>query len=339
MQAMRWSPASTWTDPALAKNNKNQKRKNIMKAVRIHDFGGTNVMQIEEIPTPSPGRGEVLIKVCAASVNPIDYKMRSGEVKPPGMTMPVTLGRDISGVVENVGSEVSRFKAGDDVYALLDRDHGGYAEFVVATSETVAPKPASVDHIHAAAVPLAAITAWQGLFDHGKLKTGERVLIHGAAGGVGHFAVQFAKIRGAHVIATARGEDHDLLRQLGADEVIDYRRERFEDRAGEVDLVLDLVAGDTQKRSWKALRKGGRMVSTLQAPSKSEGAKREARGESFMAQPNRSELEEIGRLIDDGKVQVIVQESLPLNQVKRAHECIETEHVRGKLVLEVAGAG
>jgi NADPH:quinone reductase-like Zn-dependent oxidoreductase len=310
-----------------------------MKAVQIHDFGSANVMQIEEIPTPNPGPGEVLIKVRAASVNPIDYKMRSGEVKPAGMTMPLTLGRDVSGVVENVGRDVTRYKAGDDVYALLDRDHGGYAEFAVARSETVAHKPSSVDHIHAAAVPLAAITAWQGLFDHGKLKTGEQVLIHGAAGGVGHFAVQFAKNRGAYVIATARAEDHDLLQQLGADEVIDYKSERFEDRVSEVDLVLDLVAGDTQKRSWSALRKGGRMVSTLQAPSKADGAKRDAKGELFIAQPNRAELEEIGRLIDDGKVQVIVQQTLPLNQVRRAHEYIENEHVRGKLVLEVAGAG
>jgi NADPH:quinone reductase-like Zn-dependent oxidoreductase len=234
---------------------------------------------------------------------------------------------------------VTDLKEGDDVFALLDRDHGGYAEFVVAKSDSVAPKPQKLDHIHAAAVPLAAITAWQGLFDHGKLKAGERVLIHGAAGGVGHFAVQFAKIRGAHVIATARAEDHELLLGLGADEVIDYVNEWFEDHAGNVDLVLDLVAGDTQKRSWKSLRRGGRMVSTLQAPSKADGALREAKGESFMARPNRGELEEIGRLIDEGKVKVIVEQTMPIRDVRRAHEFIENAHVRGKLVLEVAPAG
>jgi NADPH:quinone reductase-like Zn-dependent oxidoreductase len=280
----------------------------------------------------------VLIKVLAASVNPVDYKMRSGEFKPPGMTMPMTLGRDIAGIVESVGRDVTRLKVGDDVYALLDRDHGGYAEFVVVKADYVAQMPASADYIHAAAVPLAAITAWQGLFDHGKLHTGERVLIHGAAGGVGHFAVQFAKDRGAHVIATGRAEDRDLLRRLGADEVIDYQNERFEDRVSNVDLVLDLVAGDTQKRSWKSLKKGGRMVSTLQAPSPQEGASRGATGESFMAKPDRNALEEIGHMIDDGKVRIIVDQTLPLEAVRRAHQVIENEHVRGKLVLEVVTA-
>ncbi len=310
-----------------------------MKAVRIHDFGGAEVLKVEEVPTPSPGQGEVLIKVLAASVNPVDYKMRSGEFKPIGLTLPRTLGRDVSGVVATVGGNVSRLKVGDSVFALLDRDHGGYAEFVVAQSESVAPKPAKVDHVHAAAVPLAAITAWQGLFDHGMLRAGERVLIHGAAGGVGHFAVQFARERGAHVIATSRADDHALLRRLGAEEVIDYENERFEDRVHDVDLVLDLVAGETQQRSWKALKKGGRMVSTLTPPSAMDGAPKDARGEAFMAQPNRGELEEIGRLIDSGRVQVIVQKTLPLSAVRRAHEFMEHEHMRGKVVLEVAAAG
>lgn len=307
-----------------------------MKAVRIHEFGGADVMHIDDIPTPQPGRAEVLIKVLAASVNPVDYKMRSGQFKPPGMAMPATLGRDIAGIVEGVGRGVSRLKVGDSVYALLDRDHGGYAEFVVVNADLVALKPSSIDYVHAAAVPLAAITAWQGLFDHGKLKTGERVLIHGAAGGVGHFAVQFAKERGAHVIATARADDHEMLLKLGADEVIDYQNERFEDRVSNVDLVLDLVAGDTQRRSWKSVRKGGRMVSTLQAPSKAEGASQDAKGEAFMAKPDRRALEEIGHLIDERKVRVIVDQTLPMEDVQRAHEYIEHEHVRGKLVLEVA---
>lgn len=309
-----------------------------MKAVRIHDFGGADVMHIDDVPTPQPGRGEVLIKVLAASVNPVDYKTRSGEFKPPGMTMPATLGRDIAGIVEGVGRDVTRISVGDDVYALLDRDHGGYAEFVVAKADYVALMPESIDYVHAAAVPLAAITAWQGLFDHGKLRSGERVLIHGAAGGVGHFAVQFAKERGAYVVATARSEDRDVLRKLGADEVIDYRNERFEDRVNNIDLVLDLVAGDTQRRSWKSLKKGGRMVSTLQAPAPQEGAPGGATGEAFMAKPDRRALEEIGHLIDDGKVRIIVDQTLPLESVRRAHQVMENEHVRGKLVLEVATA-
>ena len=309
-----------------------------MKAVRIHSFGSADVMQLEEIPKPEPGKGEVLIKVWAASVNPVDYKMRSGEFKPIGMMMPLTLGRDVSGTVEAVGCDVTDLKIGDEVYALLDRKHGGYAEFVATTCEGVALKPGSIDHIHAAAVPLAATTAWQGLFDHGRLKAGERVLIHGAAGGVGHFAVQFAKDRGAYVIATARSEDGDLLRQLGADEIIDSRNEHFEERAHNVDLVLDLVAGEMQQRSWKALKAGGRIISTLQPPSQVEAARHRAEGEAFMAEPNSEELAEIGRLIDSGKVRVIVQQTLPLHEVRRAHEHMEHEHMRGKMVLAVGDA-
>jgi NADPH:quinone reductase-like Zn-dependent oxidoreductase len=308
-----------------------------MKAVRIHSFGSTDVMRVEEIEAPRPKGGEVLIRVCASSVNPVDFKMRSGEFKIPGARMPMTLGRDVSGIVEAVGDGVSGINVGDEVFALLDADHGGYAEFVLARADTVAPKPSSIDHAHAAAVPLAAITAWQGLFDHGHLKRGERVLIHGAAGGVGHFAVQFAKNEGAYVFATARGEDARLLRSLGADEVIDYQNERFEDRVHDVDLVLDLVAGETQKRSWKSLKKGGRLVSTLMAPSKTEAAKAGAKGDHFMASPNREDLKDIARMIDDGEIQVIVQETMPLNEVRHAHNVLEHEHVQGKLVLEVAG--
>ena len=308
---------------------------NTMKAVRIHDFGSADVLRMEDVPMPHPKAGEVLIKVLAASVNPMDYKTRSGEFKPPGMTMPVTLGRDIAGMVESVGRDVPGLDVGDDVFALLDRDQGGYAEYVIAKSNSVAPKPKSIDYVHAAAVPLAAITAWQGLFDHGKLKAGERVLIHGAAGGVGHFAVQFAKNRGAEVIATGSAVDHDLLRWLGADEVIDYKNERFEDRVSDADLVLDLVAGDTQRRSWKALKKDGRMVSTLQVP-KLDQALQEAKVKAFLAQPNRQQLKQIGQQIDEGKVRVVVQQTLPLEEVRRAHEFMETEHVCGKVVLEVA---
>ena len=308
-----------------------------MKAVRIHSFGSPDVMQVDEIEAPRPKRGEVLIRVCASSVNPVDFKTRSGEFKMPGAHMPITLGRDVSGVVEAVGPGVSGIEVGDQVFTLLDADHGGYAEFVPARADAVAPKPSSIDHAHAAAVPLAAITAWQGLFDHGHLKRGERVLIHGAAGGVGHFAVQFAKNEGAYVYATARGEDADLLRSLGADEVIDYQNERFEDRVRDVDVVLDLVAGETQKRSWRSLKKGGRLVSTLTPPSKSDAAKAGAKGDHFMASPNREQLEEIARMIDDGEVQVIVQETMPLNEARHAHNVLEHEHVQGKLVLEVAG--
>lgn len=311
----------------------------VMKAVRIHTFGGPEVLRLEDLPIPAPAPDEVLIKVEAAGVNPVDYKIRSGEFKPIGLQTPLTLGRDVSGVVEQTGARVEHLSAGDQVYALLDRDHGSYAEYVLARAADVVRKPDRLDHLHAAAVPLASMTAWQGLFDHGRLQPGERVLIHGASGGVGHFAVQFAKDRGAYVIATARGEDADLLRTWGADEVIDYRAEKFDERVRDVDLVLDLVAGETQQRSWRCLRPGGRLVSTLQPPSEAEAVRHHAKGEAFMVEPNGGQLEAIGRLIDAGKVSVFVQQTFPLPDVRQAHDYLENEHVRGKVVLAVPAAG
>lgn len=301
----------------------------------MHGFGGPEVLAVEEIPRPSPAAGEVLIRVRAASVNPVDFKIRSGEIRPAGFHLPATPGRDVSGVVEAIGPGVSGLAVGDPVYALLDRDHGGYAEFAVARSDAVAAKPKTIDHIRAAGVPLAATTAWQGLFDHGRLQAGERVLIHGAAGGVGHFAVQFAKDRGAYVIATAHIEDHELLRTLGADEVIDYRTERFEGRARDIDLVFDLVAGETQERSWNVLRDGGRLVSTLRPPSAEAAERHHGRGEVFEAQPDGRELAAITKLIEDGKVSVFVQRILPLGEAARAQQQLEGAHIRGKIVLTV----
>jgi NADPH:quinone reductase-like Zn-dependent oxidoreductase len=306
-----------------------------MKAVRMHSFGGPDVLTLEELPKPTPGPHEVLIRVEAAGVNPVDCKTRSGEFKPAGLQLPLTLGLDISGVVEEVGRDVFGQKVGNEVYAMLGPGHGAYAEYVAANYDSIVPKPANLDHLHAAAVPLAASTAWQGLFDHGKLKAGERVLIHGAAGGVGHFAVQFAKDRGACVIATGRAEDRDLLRKWGADEVIDYTRERFEDRARDIDLVFDLVAGETQQRSWNVLKEGGRIISTLQPPSLTEAALHHAKGEAFMVESNRDELAQIGRMIDEGRVSVFLQQAFPITEARRAHDHMEHEHVRGKVVLAV----
>lgn len=306
-----------------------------MKAVRIHSFGGPDMLTFDDVPKPRPGAHEVLIRVEAAGVNPLDYKIRSGDFKPIGLQLPLTLGRDVSGVVEEVGRDVFGQYVGEEVFALLDRAQGAYAEYVVAKYDSVVSKPATLDHVHAAAVPLAASTAWQGLFDHGKLKSGERVLIHGAAGGVGHFAVQFAKDRGAYVIATGRAEDRDLLRKWGADDVIDYKSEPFEERARDIDLVFDLVAGETQERSWSVLKNGGRIVSTLQPPSQTEAMRHHARAEAFMVEPNRDELAQIGRMIDDGRVSVFIQQTFPITEASRAHAHMEREHVRGKVVLAV----
>jgi NADPH:quinone reductase-like Zn-dependent oxidoreductase len=296
------------------------------------------VLELEDVLKPRPERDEVLIKVHAVSVNPVDFKLRSGAFKPPGTVPPLTLGRDVSGVVESVGTGVTQVKPGDEVYALLDFAHGGYAEYAIAPAAGTARKPRTLDHTGAAAVPLAATTAWQGLIDHGHLQAGERVLIHGAAGGVGLFALQFAKVRGAYAIVTAAREDTKLLRDLGADEVIDYQKTRFEDAVHDVDLVFDLIGGDTQRRSWAVIKDGGRMVSTLTPPSPQEAAKRHAQAAHFMAKPDARQLQEFTRLIDAGKVLVVVQETLLLEDVQRAHEKLEHGHTRGKIVLEVQEA-
>lgn len=304
-----------------------------MKAVRIYSFGGPEVLQVEDVPRPEPGEGEVLIRVRAASVNPVDYKMRQGGYRRAKIELPATLGRDVSGTVEAVGPGAGGVRVGEDVYAFLGARGGGYAEYAIARAGEVARKPARLDEVHAAAVPLAGETAWQALFDHGRLEPGERVLIHGAAGGVGHLAVQFAKVRGARVIATGRGGDAELLRTLGADEVIDADAERFEDRVRDIDLVIDLVGGEIQQRSWPVLKDGGRLVSTLAEPSPDEARAKRAKGVVFMAEPRAEQLAEMARLFDDGKVRVEVETVLPLAEARRAHERLERQLTRGKVVL------
>lgn len=309
-----------------------------MKAIRMHTVGGADVLRVDEVPQPQPGANEVLIKVCAAGVNPVDTKIRSGEFRPPHLELPLTLGRDVSGTVAAVGTESaeSSVQVGDQVYAYLEAHSGAYAEYAVATISELAAKPRSLDHVHAAAVPLAATTAWQGLFDQGRLKKGERVLIHGGAGGVGHFAVQFAKHAGATVIVTASEQDEGLLRELGADRVIDYHQERFENESGDVDLVLDLVAGETQERSWRVVKPRGRLISTLSPPSMTKAAALQADARSFLAEARADELTEITRLIDAGDVSVVVSSSVPLAEARLAHEKLEQQHTQGKIVLRVA---
>jgi NADPH:quinone reductase-like Zn-dependent oxidoreductase len=310
---------------------------NFMKAIRIHSFGDPDVLTLEDMPRPTPADGEVLIRVKAASVNPVDYKIRSGHYKKRDIQLPTTLGRDVAGIIEAEGRGVAGFKPGDEVYAFLGSESGGYAEYAIAKENEVAPKPERLDFVGAAAVPLAAETAWQALFDHGGLQAGERVLIHGAAGGVGHFAVQFARAKGATVIATASGKDLMLVQELGADEAIDYHAQRFEEVVRDIDLVIDLVGGETQKKSWQVLKDGGRMVSTLEQPSKEEAARHHAQAKVFMAEPRAEQLREIAQLIDDQKVSVVVAGTLPLAAAKAAHERLEHEHFPGKLVLTVDG--
>jgi len=308
-----------------------------MLAVRFHSYGSPEVMGLEEVPRPLAGPGEVLIRIHAASVNPLDWKVRAGYLKERLQhRLPLIPGWDVSGVVEAVGPEVTAFSIGDAVYGMLDfRRNGAYAQYVGANIKDLALKPASIDHIQAAAVPLAALTAWQSLFEVAGLAPGQTVLIHAAAGGVGHFAVQFAKWKGAKVIGTASAGNESFLRELGADEVIDYRTTRFEEAVRDVHVVLDLIGGDTQQRSWKVLKKGGILVATLGIASPEAAREQGVLGQGIGVHPDTAQLGQIAALIDAGNLKPAVTAILPLAEAAVAHALSQTEHVRGKIVLKV----
>lgn len=306
-----------------------------MKAIRIHQYGGPEVLAQVEMQRPTPGPDELLIKVHAAAVNPIDWKMRAGHVKEVfPLTFPSTLGWDVSGTVEEAGGGVTQFQRGDEVYALVTG--GGYAEYVAVKAAVVAKKPRTLDHVHAAAVPVAGVTALQALFEVAQLHAGQKVLIHAAAGGVGNFAVQLAKTRGAYVIGTASSRNLTFLSELGVDKAVDYQKTRFEDAVRDVDVVLDTIGGETQERSFKVLKKGGILVSLVQPPSQELATNYGVRALFYGGHASSSDLAEIAKLIDDGKVKTFVETVLPLAEARRAHELSETGHARGKIVLKVA---
>jgi NADPH:quinone reductase-like Zn-dependent oxidoreductase len=308
-----------------------------MKAVRIHQYGGPEVLVYEEIEQPQIADDEVLIQVYAAGVNPVDWKIREGYLKNfLHHTLPLTLGWDVSGVVTEVGSQVSQFQVGDEVYSRpnIERD-GAYAEFIAVKASEVALKPKSIDHLQAAAVPLVALTAWQSLFDVAQLSAGQRVLIHAAAGGVGTFAIQLAKTRGAYVVGTASAQNRDFVLSLGADEAINYQTTPFEQAVSEVDVVFDTIGGDVQDRSWQVLKPGGILVSIVKPPSKEEASAHNCRGEYVFVQPNATQLTEIAQLIDTGKMKSIVETVLPLDQATQAHQLSQKGRTRGKIILQV----
>jgi NADPH:quinone reductase-like Zn-dependent oxidoreductase len=309
-----------------------------MKAIRIHRYGGPEVLQYEDAPRPKPKPGEVLIRVHAAGVNPIDWKVREGYAKDfLKHTLPLIPGWDLSGVVEEVGPRGSRFNKGDQVYSVSDpsRD-GAYAKYIVVRESEIALKPKSLHHVHAAAVPLAGLTAWQALFDSGQLKPGQRVLIHGGSGGVGHVAVQLAKWKGAYVLATASTKNQELLRELGVDEPIDYTKQKFEDVARDVDLVLDLIGAETQERSWSVLKKGGVLLSLVEPPSVERAKALGVRAVFVAGHPSGAQLAEIAKLIDSGELKLTIDRILPLSEVRRAHQLSQTGHARGKIVLRIS---
>ena len=308
-----------------------------MKAVRIHQYGGPEVLKYEEAARPNLLPDDVLIRVHGAGVNPVDWKVREGYLKESvHHSLPLILGWDVSGVVEATGSAVSRFKAGDELYSRpgLARD-GAYAEYFAVREAEAALKPKSIDHIHAAAIPLAGITAWQTLFEAAKLSSGQRVLIHAAAGGVGTYAVQLAKWKGAYVIGIASARNHDFVRQLGADEVIDYQTKKFKDSARDIDVVLDAIGGDTQQRSWKVLKPGRILVSIVSPPSEELAKARGVRQAFVFIEPNASQLAEMAKLVDSGKLKAVVETVLPLSEARRGQEISQSGHARGKIVLRV----
>ena len=308
-----------------------------MKTVCIYSYGGPEVVVYEDAPRPHPVVGEVLVQVHAAGINPVDWKIREGHLREMlHHTLPLVLGWDVSGVLVAVGPGVTRLKVGDEVFSRPDisRD-GAYAEFIVIKESEVALKPKSIDHIHAAALPLAGLTAWQSLFDAGGLSSGQRVLIHGASGGVGTLAVQLAKWKGARVIGTALAHNHEFLRELGVDQVIDYNTERFEEAVQPVEVILDTVGGDTQERSWKVLKPGGILVSIANPPA-AETAKAHGVRQAFVfTQPNAAQLAEIAKLVEAEKLKAIVETILALSDATRAQELSERGHTRGKIVLRV----
>lgn len=307
-----------------------------MKAIRFHEYGGPEVLKYEDAPKPEPAAGELVIRVHATSINPVDWKVRAGHMK--GMinyTLPLIPGWDVSGVVESAGAG-THMKPGDEVYSKPDLSRNGtYAEFVAVKESEVAAKPKSIDHITAASIPLAGLTAYQALYDAANLSAGQKLLIHGAAGGVGTFAIQLAKLRGAYIIATASKKNHDFLKSLGANECIDYNTTKFEDVVRDADVVLDTITGETMERSWPVVKKGGILVSILEPPKPEKAAAHGCRCHHTFVQSNAAELTELAKLVDSGKLKPIIEKVYPLSEARAAQESNAQGHTRGKIVLRV----
>ena len=317
-----------------------------MKAIRIHAFGGPEVLQIQDVARPVPAPDEILVQVYASGVNPADWVVRQGgnDFLRPFLKLPIIMGLDAAGIVAEVGSEVAAFKKGDAVYGVPNfPGDGSYAEFCAAKASRFSHKPKTLSFNEAAAVPTAALTAWTALFAQGNILPGQRILIQGASGGVGSFAVQFAKAKGAYVIGVASASNLDYLKHLGVDEVLDYRSQKFEELVQDVDLVLEASAIRDNAERLKAvrvLRDGGTFVSVnIDSPVNEEVLealdRKHARGEFPAYQARQDWLTEIARLIDEGSVKVYISKVFPLEQVAEAHRESETWHVRGKLVLEI----
>ncbi|MGW4430728.1 NADP-dependent oxidoreductase [Streptomyces tendae] len=311
---------------------------NTMRAVSQDVLGGPEVLKEVRRERPEPRPNEVLVRVRAAGVNPTDWKHRAngGFLGEP----PFVLGWDVSGVVESVGIGVAAFRPGDEVFGMLSYPfgHGSHAEYVAAPARAFTHKPSGIDHVQAGALPLVSLTAWQALVERADVQPGQRVLIHAAAGGVGHVAVQIAKARGARVICTASAGKHEFLRSIGADETVDYRETDFAEVVKDVDVVLDTIGGDTSLRSLRVLRPGGVVVSILPVGSDEfykEADRLGVRAVRMLVDADRTGMEEIARLVESGKLRATIAQTFPLAEAARAHAEGETGRTTGKLVLVV----
>lgn len=308
-----------------------------MKAIVIKTYGNEDVLDYVDVERPEPKADEVLVKVHAAAVNPIDWKIRDGMGERFGLKLPLILGGDIAGTIEEVGVEVKNFKQGDAVYGMTVSGgfSGGYAEYAVAKADAIVLKPESITFEEAAAIPIAALTAWQAMFDLANLSSGQKILITGASGGVGSMAVQLAKAKGAIAIGTASGKNEKFVRDLGADEFVDYTQQPFEEVVKDVDVVFDTIGNDTQERAFQTLKKGGFLVTSAQTPSAEKAKEFGVEAAFVFCKPNAGQLTEINRLIEEGKLKIHIETILPLTEVKKAHQLSQSGRTRGKIVLQI----
>jgi len=308
-----------------------------MKAIRIHAYGGPELMQLEDAPVPACGARDLLVRVVAAGINPVDWKMRSGVMAAQiRKSFPITLGSDAAGIVTAVGGEVAGFKLGDEVCFYADFARGGtYAEYVAVDASQVAKKPRTASFAAAAALPMGGQAAWTALIETGQVERGMRVLIHGGAGALGTVAVQLAKEHGAHVTATASGDGLALVKRLGADELIDYRTQRFEQMAHDIDIVIDTLGGPTQEASWATLRQGGILVATAMPPPPERAAAAGVRAAFVFTPPRGAVLAQLAERVDDGRLRIVVGQELALADAAQAHRLGEAGKARGKMILHV----
>lgn len=308
-----------------------------MKAVMMNEYGDESVLQYTtDAARPEPQSDEILIKVRAAGFNQLDIKIRDGLGKMFDLQPPLILGVEIAGIVEQIGADVKNFKIGDEVFAAVSpMRRGGYAEYALVNESDAGIKPNNTDFETAAAIPVAALTSWQALFELAQLRRGQKVLIHGASGGVGSLAVQMAKNKGIYVYATASGTNEEFVTNLGADEFIDYKQEKFEEIVKDVDAVLDTIGGDTLERSFQTLKKGGFLVTTVQPPPEDKAQEFGVKAEMMLLHSSAEQLKEIAQMVEHGELKAFVETVLPLAEIKKAHEFAKNGHTRGKIVLRI----